>query len=190
MATAAHRLTRAVWWPRAGCFAARKSARCKCRHASARRFHAGRKDFKALERHFWKSVTINPPLYGADTPMSLFGSHCKGWALTDLADLLKEKGVPEIPGVTTPMSYFGMWKARLCHHHTVLPVHACKVPVAGPASRSPSPTRRRCQAPSELCLKAWQGQHRSPCGIYAAGPYRVRIVRNNRLPVTDNSQSE
>ena len=72
--------------------------------------HAGRQDYKALERAFWKSVTMNPPLYGADTPMSLFGSHCKGWALTDLGDLLKEKGVPEIPGVTTPMSYFGMWK--------------------------------------------------------------------------------
>jgi hypothetical protein len=73
---------------------------------------AGRKCYKALERHFWKSVTMNPPLYGADTPMSLFGSHCKGWALTDLGDLLKQKGVPEIPGVTTPMSYFGMWKVR------------------------------------------------------------------------------
>ena len=55
-------------------------------------------------------MTMNPPLYGADTPMSLFDTHCKGWGLSDISDLLKEKGVPEIPGVTTPMSYFGMWK--------------------------------------------------------------------------------
>jgi hypothetical protein len=75
----------------------------------------GRKDYKMLERHFWKSVTMNPPLYGADTPMSLFDPHCKGWALSNLIDLLKQKGVPEIPGVTTPMSYFGMWKVRYVH---------------------------------------------------------------------------
>lgn len=56
---------------------------------------------------------MNPPLYGADTPMSLFDQNAKGWGLGNLADLLKEKGVPEIPGVTTPMAYFGMWKARL-----------------------------------------------------------------------------
>ena len=73
---------------------------------------AGRKDYKTLERSFWKSVTMNPPLYGADTPMSLFDQNAKGWGLGNLADLLKEKGVPEIPGVTTPMAYFGMWKAR------------------------------------------------------------------------------
>lgn len=71
---------------------------------------AGRKDYKLLERHFWKSVTINPPTYGADTPLSLFRPDCNGWGLTDIGDLLKEKDLPEIPGVTTPMTYFGMWK--------------------------------------------------------------------------------
>lgn len=55
---------------------------------------------------------MNAPLYGADTPVTLFGQHCKGWSLCDLADLLKQKGVEAIPGVTTPMSYFGMWKVR------------------------------------------------------------------------------
>jgi hypothetical protein len=42
--------------------------------------------------------------------MSLFDSHVKGWSLGALSDLLKQKGLPEIPGVTTPMAYFGMWK--------------------------------------------------------------------------------
>ena len=71
---------------------------------------AGRSDIKEMERSFWKSVTINPPLYGADTPISLFKQNCNGWGLSDIGDLLKEKNVPDIPGVTTPMTYFGMWK--------------------------------------------------------------------------------
>ena len=36
-----------------------------------------------LERHFWRNVTLNPPLYGADVPGSLFDVQCKvgraGW---------------------------------------------------------------------------------------------------------------
>ncbi len=32
----------------------------------------GRDKDDCLERAFWSSVTINPPLYGADTPISLF----------------------------------------------------------------------------------------------------------------------
>ena len=63
-----------------------------------------------MERHFWKSVTINPPTYGADTPLSLFRPDCDGWGLKDLGDLLKGKEMPDIPGVTSPMTYFGMWK--------------------------------------------------------------------------------
>ena len=30
-----------------------------------------------LERHFWRNVTLNPPLYGADVPGSLFDVQCK-----------------------------------------------------------------------------------------------------------------
>lgn len=29
-------------------------------------------DLESLERKFWKNVTLNPPLYGADVPGSLF----------------------------------------------------------------------------------------------------------------------
>lgn len=46
------------------------------------------------------SVTINPPLYGADTPMSFFDEKLPyGWNLRDLGDLLKQPHIPQVgPG--------------------------------------------------------------------------------------------
>ena len=56
-------------------------------------------------------MSLNPPLYGADTDVSFFDKSLPfGWNLHDLGDLLREHDVPDIPGVTTPMTYFGMWK--------------------------------------------------------------------------------
>jgi hypothetical protein len=64
-----------------------------------------------LERAFWSRVSFNPPLYGADTEVSFFDDVLDfGWNLHDLGDLLQQDKVPKIPGVTTPMTYFGMWK--------------------------------------------------------------------------------
>jgi [histone H3]-trimethyl-L-lysine9/36 demethylase len=70
-----------------------------------------------MERAFWSSVTINPPLYGADTPQSFFDEELPyGWNLRHLDDVLADRGVPAVPGVTTPMTYFGMWKSFFAWH--------------------------------------------------------------------------
>ncbi|KAI8471646.1 MAG: JmjC domain, hydroxylase-domain-containing protein [Monoraphidium minutum] len=71
-----------------------------------------------LERSFWSSVTINPPFYGADTPVSFFDEELPyGWNLRGLEGcLLRKHRVPDIPGVTTPMCYFGMWKSFFSWH--------------------------------------------------------------------------
>ena len=56
---------------------------------------------------------MGPPYYGADTPHSFFDRELPfGWNLRDLKCLLSQHNVPKIPGVTTPMTYFGMWKVR------------------------------------------------------------------------------
>lgn len=76
---------------------------------------AGHRQDDLLERAFWSSVTINPPYYGADTPTSFFDNALDyGWNLRNLKDLLRQYEVPPIAGVTTPMTYFGMWKVRYC----------------------------------------------------------------------------
>ncbi|KAL3133396.1 hypothetical protein ABBQ38_007265 [Trebouxia sp. C0009 RCD-2024] len=69
------------------------------------------------ERKFWKALGSNPPLYGADTPQSLFDEKLEfGWNLRKLGCLLQQYGVQDIPGVTTPMTYFGMWRSFFSWH--------------------------------------------------------------------------
>ena len=70
------------------------------------------------EKAFWSSIAANPPLYGADTPCSLFDKKLEyGWNLRNLGGcLLSQYDVPSIAGVTTPMTYFGMWKSFFGWH--------------------------------------------------------------------------
>ncbi|CAG9466366.1 unnamed protein product [Pedinophyceae sp. YPF-701] len=72
----------------------------------------------AIERAFWSSLSTIPPLYGADTPSSYFDSDLKrGWNLQKLDGCLLSKcKVPAIPGVTSPMVYWGMWKSFFAWH--------------------------------------------------------------------------
>jgi jumonji domain-containing protein 2 len=87
------------------------------RRAAGRGEGDGEQD-PVLERPFWSSVTINPPLYGADTPQSFFAENLPyGWNLRHLGGcLLHKHDVPDIAGVTTPMTYFGMWKSFFSWH--------------------------------------------------------------------------
>ena len=50
--------------------------------------------------------------------MSLFDEKLPyGWNLKHLDGcLLKRPDVPQVPGVTTPMTYFGMWKSYFAWH--------------------------------------------------------------------------
>ena len=64
-------------------------------------------------------MTNSPPLYGADTPTSLFDERTPwGWNLRHLGGCMLQDGryeVPEIEGVTTSMLYFGSecwWQLR------------------------------------------------------------------------------
>ena len=71
---------------------------------------------------------MKSPLYGADTPLSLFDEKLNfGWNLRNLGCLLSKYKVPDIPGVTTPMTYFGMWKVCILVVLTFVktPVIAC-----------------------------------------------------------------
>lgn len=76
------------------------------------------KDHDELERKFWKNVTFNAPLYGADLAGSLMSGTLNEWNIDRLPSILNrlaDKGV-SIPGVNTAYLYFGMWKTLFAWH--------------------------------------------------------------------------
>lgn len=74
-------------------------------------------DYNDIERIFWKNIRFNPPIYGADMEGSLFKTFKKKipWDLNELNSILNILNV-ELPGITTPYLYFGMWKAMFAWH--------------------------------------------------------------------------
>ncbi|KAI9846192.1 MAG: hypothetical protein M1837_004306 [Sclerophora amabilis] len=68
-----------------------------------------------LERHYWKSLTYNSPLYGADMPGSLFNDTTTSWNVAKLENLLDVLG-QKVPGVNTAYLYLGMWKSTFAWH--------------------------------------------------------------------------
>uniref|UniRef100_A0A7N6BW84 [histone H3]-trimethyl-L-lysine(9) demethylase n=1 Tax=Anabas testudineus TaxID=64144 RepID=A0A7N6BW84_ANATE len=76
-------------------------------------------DFDELERKYWKNVTFNPPIYGADVNGTLYDTDVKEWNICHLDTILDtvehESGIT-IEGVNTPYLYFGMWKTTFAWH--------------------------------------------------------------------------
>uniref|UniRef100_A0A8C5CA41 [histone H3]-trimethyl-L-lysine(9) demethylase n=1 Tax=Gadus morhua TaxID=8049 RepID=A0A8C5CA41_GADMO len=76
-------------------------------------------DFEELERKFWKNLTFNPPLYGADVSGTLYDLDVSEWNIGHLNTILDtvehESGI-KIKGVNTPYLYFGMWKSTFAWH--------------------------------------------------------------------------
>ncbi|EPQ08007.1 Lysine-specific demethylase 4A [Myotis brandtii] len=76
-------------------------------------------EFEELERKYWKNLTFNPPIYGADVNGTLYEKHVDEWNIGRLKTVLdlveKESGIT-IEGVNTPYLYFGMWKTSFAWH--------------------------------------------------------------------------
>ncbi|KAI9729247.1 MAG: hypothetical protein M1834_007039 [Cirrosporium novae-zelandiae] len=68
-----------------------------------------------LEAAYWKSLTFNNPMYGADMPGSLFDDSTTSWNVAHLENLLDVLGT-KVPGVNTTYLYLGMWKATFAWH--------------------------------------------------------------------------
>ncbi|BFZ55601.1 hypothetical protein PYCC9005_002642 [Savitreella phatthalungensis] len=68
-----------------------------------------------LEKAYWKSLTYNQPLYGADLPGSLFHDSVKSWNVAHLDNILNKLG-KVLPGVNSAYLYLGMWKASFSWH--------------------------------------------------------------------------
>lgn len=76
-------------------------------------------DPEQLERKFWKNITFNPPLYGADVPGSIYDKDVKIWninSLNTILDTLNTECKVKILGVNTAYLYFGMWRSLFPWH--------------------------------------------------------------------------
>ncbi|XP_026061914.1 lysine-specific demethylase 4A isoform X1 [Carassius auratus] len=76
-------------------------------------------DFEELERKYWKNVTFNPPIYGADVNGTLYDPDVKEWNvghLNTILDTVEHESGITIEGVNTPYLYFGMWKTTFAWH--------------------------------------------------------------------------
>uniref|UniRef100_A0A672J5E5 [histone H3]-trimethyl-L-lysine(9) demethylase n=1 Tax=Salarias fasciatus TaxID=181472 RepID=A0A672J5E5_SALFA len=73
-------------------------------------------DFEELERKYWKNVTFNPPIYGADVNGSLYDPEWNICHLDTVLDTVERDSGITIEGVNTPYLYFGMWKTTFAWH--------------------------------------------------------------------------
>ncbi|KAJ3370861.1 hypothetical protein HDU91_005848 [Kappamyces sp. JEL0680] len=70
----------------------------------------------ALDRFYWRNLSFQETMYGADLPGSLFADDPDNkWNVAHLENLLSTVGA-DVPGVTTPYLYFGMYKATFAWH--------------------------------------------------------------------------
>ncbi|XP_048352897.1 lysine-specific demethylase 4A [Sphaerodactylus townsendi] len=76
-------------------------------------------EFEDLERKYWKNLTFNPPIYGADVNGTLYDKHINEWNighLNTILDIVENESGITIEGVNTPYLYFGMWKTSFAWH--------------------------------------------------------------------------
>ncbi|XP_071953991.1 lysine-specific demethylase 4A-like [Antedon mediterranea] len=76
-------------------------------------------DYEDLERKYWKNVSFNPPIYGADISGSIYDPERKIWninSLNTVLDIIEDSQGVKIEGVNTAYLYFGMWKTTFAWH--------------------------------------------------------------------------
>lgn len=83
------------------------------------RYSPPKGDVEELERKFWKNLTFNAPIYGADISGTIYDPEQRVWNVGNLGtilDLISSAYNARIEGVNTAYLYFGMWKTSFCWH--------------------------------------------------------------------------
>lgn len=77
-----------------------------------------------VEREFWRSNHLHPPIYGADCEATLCDGDSKMWNISQLDSLLSRVLKDKIPGVNTSYLYFGMWRTFFGWHSEDMDLHS------------------------------------------------------------------
>lgn len=81
--------------------------------------HPQHLDSDELERKFWKNLTFNPPIYGADVSGSLYDQGVAEWnigRLNTILDIVENDSSVKNKGINKSYLYFGMWKSAFAWH--------------------------------------------------------------------------
>ncbi|CAI1963978.1 hypothetical protein SEUBUCD646_0E02580 [Saccharomyces eubayanus] len=70
---------------------------------------------KFLEEYYWKTLNFTTPMYGADTPGSIFPENLDVWNVAKLPNILDHMET-KVPGVNDSYLYAGLWKASFSWH--------------------------------------------------------------------------
>ncbi|CAD6622694.1 XXYS1_4_G0005280.mRNA.1.CDS.1 [Saccharomyces cerevisiae] len=70
---------------------------------------------KFLEEYYWKTLNFTTPMYGADTPGSIFPERLNVWNVAKLPNILDHMET-KVPGVNDSYLYAGLWKASFSWH--------------------------------------------------------------------------
>uniref|UniRef100_A0A3B4AY92 [histone H3]-trimethyl-L-lysine(9) demethylase n=1 Tax=Periophthalmus magnuspinnatus TaxID=409849 RepID=A0A3B4AY92_9GOBI len=76
-------------------------------------------DCDELERKFWKNLTFNPPLYGAEVSGSLYDQGVTEWnigCLNTILDCVENESSVKTKGLNKASLCFGMWKSAFAWH--------------------------------------------------------------------------
>ncbi|ESN92731.1 hypothetical protein HELRODRAFT_132346, partial [Helobdella robusta] len=87
-------------------------------------------DMESIERKYWKNVTFNPAIYGADVSDSLYDKDQELWnpaKLKTILDHVEEDYNTTIEGVTSTYLYFGMWKSTFAWHTEDMDLYSINV---------------------------------------------------------------
>ncbi|XP_064626958.1 uncharacterized protein LOC135487294 isoform X2 [Lineus longissimus] len=77
------------------------------------------RDYEELERKYWKNISFNSAIYGADISGTLTDPDQNIWNINKLGTILDTVGNDygiTIEGVNTAYLYFGMWKTSFAWH--------------------------------------------------------------------------
>ena len=73
-------------------------------------------EIEKVEEKYWRSLSFNPPIYGADVKGTLFDNKVP-WNLNELQTILNEGlGFSKIYGINEPYFYFGAWRTTFAWH--------------------------------------------------------------------------
>ncbi|KAI8986042.1 JmjC domain, hydroxylase-domain-containing protein [Pilobolus umbonatus] len=146
---------------------------------------------KEMERYYWKNLSFNQAMYGADMLGSLFDSSVHDWNVNRLDNMLNNLDVT-LPGVNSSYLYFGMWKATYAWHVEDMDLYSINYIHFGAPKQwyvIPPPSSKRFETFMQTTFFTQSKQCREFLR-HKTSIVSPKILRNNTIPVQQCIQKQ